>query len=232
VTGDEDLIRLIDERIRLAKRATRAVGTVVTRDTTGSGAMVKFDQADTPMPVRVAGGVFAQPEDRVLLDLYGSDWVVTNSFSSAAFGEASRFYVGLTSAAGPITSSSFNDLQEVVPVTFTKFHDLTYVLVTASYGGYVDAVNTEAEWAVRFTPTEAGTGYTAADITVGSIFFNTASEHLNQSQQRRKTDIPAGTYTVSMRWRRVGGTGNLRANADDCYTMSFDERVRASTPIL
>lgn len=231
---DENLIRLIREQIRLSQQATRAVGTVVTRDTTGTGAMVKFDHAETPTPVLVGGNVFCQPEDRVLLDLYGSDWVVTTSFSSAAFGEASRFYAGLGAPMTALTTTGgFVDFTEVAPVTFTKLHDLTFVLITASYGGYTDtAANTEAEWAVRFTPTEAGSSYTASDITVGSIFFNNISEHLNQSQQRRKTDIPAGTYTVSMRWRRVGGTGNVRANADDCYTMSLDERVRASSPIL
>jgi hypothetical protein len=227
----EDL-GIIDQRIRASQRKTEAMGTVISRDTTGPGAMVRHDGASTPTPALVPGSVFCQPGDWVTLNLYGTQWVVSNSFSSAAFGEASRFYVGLPSAAGPITSGSFNDLQEVSPITFTKLHDLTFVLISASYGGYVDAVNTEAEWAVRLVQTEGSTPYTAADISVGSIFYNTSGEHLNQTQSRRKTDIPAGTYTVSMRWRRVGGTGNLRANTDDCYTMALDERVRASTPVL
>lgn len=228
----DDQIAMVDERIRAASKTTRAYGTVVTRDTTGPGATVRQDGALTPTPALCAGSVFCQPGDWVTLDLYGTQWVITNSFSGPGFGEASKYLTGLGATTGGLTSATFVDLSEVGTSTFNKFYDNTFVRIGATVSGYSDAVNTNAEWAVRLTPVEGGSSYTPADLTVAQIFFNLATLHTSVYATRRVLDVPAGSYTVSMRWRRSSGAGAVRSSADDTYALELDERVRASAPIL
>lgn len=225
--------RRVDQRIRLASSREKTSGTVVSRDTTGPKAMVRFDGATVAVPVKVAGSVYVQAGDRCLLDRYGtSDWIVTNSFGASSFGEASRSLDGLSIATGSLTSATFVDLTEFGTVSFDKAFDLTFVRVQVNSACFVSAVPTRILWAVRFTPTAGGIGYTPTDISVGGMNFNTASQHQAYTGMRRIISIPSGSYTVSLRWRRASGTGNAVADTNDSYAVELDERVRASVPIL
>lgn len=232
--GDDELIRLIDQRIRLARVQDRATGTVVSRDTTGPGCMVMFDGATVATPAKVSGTTFVQPGDRCMLDKYGtSDWLVTNSFNASSFGEGSRTIDGLSGTTAAMTSSSFVDIAEYGSFTFSKAFDLTLVHVQGMMAGFVTtAVPTRVIWAVRLTPITGGVGYTPTDTVIGSLNFNTVSQHQAVAGMRRLNNVPAGTYTVTFRWRRSSGTGNVFADANDTYGLQTDERVRAVTPIL
>ncbi len=233
MTPEEEEIARIDRRIRLSQRKTRAMGTVVSRDTTGPAATVRHDDADTPTPALVPGSVFCQPGDWVTLDLYGTQWVVSNSFSGPGFGEASKRLNGLGSTTGDLTSGSFVDLSEFGSFQFDKLFDNTFVQFTALYSAYLNTgTNTKVEWAVRLTPIAGGVGYTPSDLTVGSLMLNPTLTHLSQTTERRSIGIPAGSYTVSLRWRRESGTGTPRADGGDSYYVGLDERVRAGAPVL
>jgi hypothetical protein len=232
VTPEEEEIARIDARIRFQAKRTRAMGTVVSRATSGPAAMVRLDSADTPIPVLCPGSVFCQPGDWVTVDLYGTQWVITNSFTGPGFGEASKFLIGLPLTTGALSSASYLDLSEFPAFSFTKFFDNTFVAIKASYSAYVTTGNTEVEWAVRLAQTSGDTPYASADISMSGIFFNNATEHLSKSMEKRMLGIPAGTYTVTLRWRRAGGSGTAIANADDGYSVELDERVRAGAPVL
>lgn len=232
--GDEDLIKLVDQRIRLAQTKTRATGTVVSRDTTGSKAMVLFDGATTATPAKVTGTTFVAPGDRCLLDRYGSsDWVVTNSWAALTFGEANRAVDSLSGTTGPQTSAAYTDLSEFGTFSFTKFFDLTFLRISVSAAAYQSTTATaKVGWAVRLTQTAGATPYTPADLSMGAMQLLTQNMHQNYTSYRRLTGVPAGTYTVTLRWRRAGGTGTILADANDSAAVEIDERVRAVTPIL
>jgi hypothetical protein len=233
VSYSADLIRLIDERIALSRRQDRAQGTVVARDTTGPGAMVVFDGSTTPVPVKCAGNVFTNQNDRVLLARHGSDWIVTESFSSNSFGEASKhFSGGLGSTSGNLTSATYVDLTEFGTIQFTKAFDLTYVQAQVTVGGYATAIDTRAAWALRYTPVAGAEGYTPTDITMAIINWDVANVHRGITAMGRVISLPAGTYTVSLRWRRTAGSGNVVANNNDEYAVAVDEHPRANVPIL
>lgn len=229
---DEQQIALIDQRIRVGQRKASATGTIVSRDTTGPGATVLQDGATVATPAKVAGTTFAQPGDRCMLDLYGSDWIVTNSFSSTAFGEANRALDALPSTATGPTSTAFIDLVEFGTFVFTKNFDNTFVRMQVQVQAFVTTAIAKPFWGLRLTPTSGGVGYTPADISMGGLQINALSTHITYTSMRRITGIPAGTYTVSLRWRRVSGTGTISADTNDAYAVELDERVRASSPIL
>lgn len=228
----EDL-RVVDERIRVARVKTRAMGTVISRETAGPNAMVLHDDATTPVPALCPGSVFCQPGDWVTVELYGTQWVITNSFSGPGFGEASRRLNGLGSTTGDLTSGSFVDLSEFGSFQFDKLFDNTFVQINALCSAYLNTgTNTKVEWAVRFTPIAGGIGYTPTDLSVGSLMFNPTLTHLSFRPERRTIGIPAGSYTVSLRWRRESGSGTPRADGGDSYYVGLDERVRAGAPVL
>jgi hypothetical protein len=231
VTVNEDQIRMIDQRIQQHHVRTWSVGTVVTRDTTGSGATVQMDGSAIASPVKCAGSVFCQPGDRVTLHRYGSDWVITNTFAAPGFGAADRYLDGLASATAALTSSAFIDLVEFGTFEFTKFHDWTSVRVGLACGAYTSAVPGKAIWAVRLTAITGGIGHTPSDLTLTQIYFNQASTHTYGSGFRRLTGIPAGTYTVSLRWRRQSGSGNIWSDTANTYSMELDERVPSASTV-
>lgn len=225
---------IIDQRIRLAQSRSRSAGTVVSRDTTGSRAMILFDGATVATPAKVTGSTFVAQGFRCLLDRYGSDWVVTNAWAATTFGEANQAVDSLSALTGGNTSATFQDLNEFGTFTFTKFFDLTFLRVAISVGAFAGAgtAAARANWAVRFTPVAGGAGYTPADLSLGGILINQLATHVSYSSWRRVTNVPSGTYTVGLRWRRLSGTGTLFADTNDSFAVEVDERVRTLTPIL
>lgn len=233
----DDQLELIDQRIRLSQRKTSANGTVVTRDTTGPGCTVLHDGASVATPAKVLGSVFANVGDRVVLDLYGSDWLVTGSFTALAFGEGNRAVDGLPSATGAMSSATFVDLTEYGSFSFSKAYDNTFVRVGLTASCFTSVAGTRVAWAVRVVQTAGNTTYGATDLTMGGFVMNAATSHTSVTKFKRYLGladggIPAGTYTVSLRWRRVSGTGTITADTNDEFAIELDERVRALAPIL
>jgi hypothetical protein len=233
MTLDQSLIQMMDDRIRLHDQATSLMGTVVTRDTSGTGATVLFDGSIVAAPVKCMGHVHCRPGDRVALSLHGSDWLIYGSFSGPGYGEASSAIDGLPSTTGGLTSSSFTDLTEFGTFVFTKFYDNTFVRMGMSVGAYVTtAGDTRVAWGLRLSPTSGAVGYTATDYRIVYAFFHNTTVHQSASGMWRNLSIPAGTYTVSARWRRASGSGTIFADANDYYSVELDERIRAGSPIL
>lgn len=231
---EDDLITVMDQRIRAAMKADQLFGTVVTRASAGPAATVQLDGSTVPIPVKCLGHVFCQPQDRVGLIRWGSDWLIVGSYSGPGFGEASRTIDSLSAATGQLTSSTFVDLTEFGTLTFTKFYDNTYVDTQMSYGGFLfsGGTNTRIAYGLRFAIVNGGAGYIEQDYRLGYIFYNVSVNHQNGAGRLRILGIPAGTYTVSVRWRRSSGTGSGGADQNDFFAVGINECVRASAPIL
>jgi hypothetical protein len=228
----DDTIALVDQRIRLHDKQERATGTVVSRATIGPAAAVLFDGSTTPMPVKVLGHVFCQPGDRVALDRYGSDWLITGSFSGPGFGEATAYQSGLPSPTGALTSSTYVDLVEFGTMTFTKYHDNTFIRVALDAGAYSSVAVQTLEIGARLTAQTGGAGYTPTDYVIIHRFFSSATIHQPMHGAVRVTGVPAGTYTVTLRWKKISGSGNFVADQNDSFALEMDERVRSSAPNL
>jgi hypothetical protein len=228
---DDNLIRLIDQRIRAAQQTNRATGTCVTRATTGPSADVIFDGSTVAMPVKVAGNVFVQPGFRCLLDKYGSDWVVTNAWSALGMGEASKAQFG-PSGGNNTNSATFIDQTDITPFQFNKMFDATYVRAAMYVTCYTDVDGTAGRFAFRFNPLDSGSTYTPVDYDMVFIKLENGNGHQPGYHNYRIVGLPAGSYSVQLRWRRQAGTGTVRIDGNDIFVFELDEGVRANTPFL
>jgi hypothetical protein len=228
---DENLIALVDQRLRAHQQTTQAQGTCVDRAHTGPGANVLFDGSTVAMPVKVLGTVFMQQNDRCVLTKHGSDWVVTGAWAALGLGEASHSEFG-QSPSDTTTSSSYVDCGQIGSFIFTKIYDGTYVRFATSAGCYTTATATTVHFALRLTPTDPLNPYAATDHSTSFIYFNTASQHMSHYGTVRSPDVPHGGYTVQLRWRRGSGSGTLTMDAGDSFHIEVDEGVRQLTPFL
>lgn len=79
-TFDADLVALVDQRIRSNQYATSAVGVVASRSSVADADVV-FDGSQGAIPVKIAADVIADEGDRVLLNRFGSWWVIVGSMA-------------------------------------------------------------------------------------------------------------------------------------------------------
>jgi hypothetical protein len=232
VAFDQALIDLVDQRIRLATARDRAIGTCVSRDTTGPGADVIFDGSNVAMPVKALASAFLRPGDRCLLERFGPEWIVTGSFTSMGLGDASQATVGPVAGTGPLSSSSYVDVAEVPPFTFDKAFDNTLVRLALVGTCYLQTTaGAGMNFGMRLTSL-TDNGFTATDYTVASLFFDNINTHMTVAGMARTSAPPAGRYSVQLRWRRVSGSGTFKMDGNDRVVMEVDEDVRMTAPVL
>jgi hypothetical protein len=228
----DDMIRLIDQRIRVSGQQTRAAGTCVDRAAVGPDANVVFDGSTVAMPVKVLGTVFLQPGNRCVLDKYGSDWVVTGSWSAVGLGEASSLQLGPVGGSTVLSSGGLVDLTEIAPITFSKIYDNTFTEMHLTAGCFATVANTRVRFAFRLTAQDPGSSFPATDYNLSYEHFNVTGQHLSFHAMTRALNVPAGSYTVQVRWRRTTATGTFQCDDGDQFAFSLDERIRFSSPFL
>jgi hypothetical protein len=228
---DQDLIALIDQRIRAAQQMTRAAGTCVDRATTGPDANVIFDGSTVAMPVKVLGSVFLQNGDRCVLEKFGSNWVVTGSWAAVGLGGASLNQACQTPGIST-TSSTYSDVSQISGFTFTKLFDETFVRIGMTTSCFSTATSTRARFAMLLTPDDSSSTYVPTDYATTQMHFNVANQHMSAYGLTRRFDIPAGTYTCQTRWRRISGTGSISADDADLFHLEVDEQVSQSARFL
>lgn len=227
-TWEQGLIDMVDERIQLSKRRTVAYGTVQTRDTTGPGATVVFDGTTIAMPVKVPGHVHVLENDRVMLLLGETTWVIVGSFNRRLMAEAFLKISG-PGGGGTTTSASFVDMPSTPTIAFNKRYDLTAVRIALKAAVSSSAVATVVETAVRVygaPGTLTASTYTAADNSLDLTALNVANVHTLMYGTYRDINMPAGTYYIGARWRRVSGGGTLSVDQNDIMHLEADEIYR------
>ena len=225
-------VALIDQRIRAHAQTTEAWGTCQARDATGPGAKVTFDGSTLGVDVIVAGHVMLRPGMRCTLNRYGSEWVVTNGFATPVLGRASMV---VFSGSETTTSSSFADLTSIAPLAFTKLHSGTLADIDLTVSAFSTAAGgTTARWALRFTQIDGDAPYTPADLTINYLWFSIADTRFSQTTRFTSAEvIPAGSYSVQVRWRRASGSGTVtNVASNDHYSLTLAEVVSPSSPYV
>jgi hypothetical protein len=229
LSQDEQLLRLIDSRIEAGRARTEAFGTCVSRNGSGSVGYVIFDGSQTPVPVKVAGYVVLRPAMRCMLAKFGTVWVVVGTFAAPALGRASLF--AFCSGAQTTVLGSFADHPGLSAFTFTKYHDNTIIDTTIAVSGFSTAVSTACRWALRFTQTSGDIAYTPADLGANQIYWSTANVRQYATVSYDNTAaIPAGVYSVRLRWRRDTGSGTVTNSSDDLYSVRMREFFSDASP--
>jgi hypothetical protein len=124
---------------------------------------------------------------------------------------------GINNATGSGTNAttSYANLPGTSSFQFIKRFADTRVRVDIQTSFFSTAVTTSARFAALINGT---------DYDVAQQFVNPANTHIPVAGHRYITGIPAGTYTVQGRWRRVAGAGTLtQAAADNWLSLSAKE---------
>lgn len=222
---EEGIVRLVDARIAKAQLTWSGRGTVVQRDSIGPGATVVFDGDAIAMPVKVLGHVICFQNDRVALMRVADTWVVVGTFSRNGLSGGWSRQTG-PNPAQSTTSTSYSDQPAGVSVRILKRYDETDLRLALSQTLYVSATTTFAAAAIRIAGTAGtvtATTWTAVDLVMNVLRFDVASAHLPISGFARQSGMPAGDYTLTARWRRTSGTGNVTTDQNDFVMIEADE---------
>lgn len=212
---NSETISLIDQRIRAARDVDRAVGTVASVDASLLRAAVTFDGSALAVPVKMAGGVNAQAGDRVALNRYGSDWVITATFAVRWPDDQG---INVQMPVGTTTSATFVGLPGSPLFMFTKRWTPTRVRIDAHMQAYSTINTTTVVLGCRFNLAGVDT-----DVHVVRWYWSEAFVHTSFSGTVRHAGLVAGTYTITPVWARWSGGGTLSTNADDWLSFSVAE---------
>lgn len=209
---DAALVALIDERIRLAARVSRQNGTVVGME--ALDVLVAFDGDPTPAACKYVKGLGLIPGMRVLVELFGSQWIVTQAFGG--------YWPRVSGDPGDILNIS-NTAAAVgsTPVGPTFYAPVSgSVWVTVS--GYLEQANagnnTYLSWQIRTGEDYASgtnTVYTfdfERGLTAGAAVVTGGSAKSNGSHVHKATGLtPMDPYTLRLgHWVSPAGAGTVR----------------------
>jgi hypothetical protein len=215
---DLDILAAIDARVRQGERDILAFGTVASVDS-DNDVTVTFDGSAASIPCKNFGNVLTIAGDRVGLAKIGKWWTVVGEMErrwpATAAGQASGPGGGLSTASG-----SYSDTPGLVTLTITKRYDDTQLYVVMAIDTYVSVNGTQFEYGVQI----AGVAMAAADYRMGAYLQNFANDHRAITDFRCISGLPADTYTIKSRWKRLAGTGNVtQDNSSD--TSLFAQEV-------
>lgn len=216
---DQALVDLIDQRIYAAAVTDTAVGSIADVDAALLRATAVLDGSTVAVPVKVAGNLNPVAGDRVLLQRFGSDWVVTDVFAHRALRTVA-YPAASTAGSGTTTSASFVVISGLPTLTLTKrWSNPTGILVSVGAASYSTGVPNEAEFGVKLTG-PAG----AADTLVCGANHQTANVHFAcHGIVLTASGLGAGSYTAEIVVRRSAGSSTVTINSDDYFTMSLTE---------
>jgi len=207
----DQLLNIIDQRIRAHAERITAMGTVQSRDPDGVRAMVTLDGSTVAVPVKVIAGLRVLPDDRVGLVRFGSDWVVAISFgvAAASANEASLEIINAT----PTTFTAANTNLAGGSRRVTKDLAATRMRVTIHGSAFRSVAS--------YSRLTYGVDIGGVKYDVGTFGFSSQNVRQTFGMHRTIDPIPAGEYTVQVYGR--GSVSGIDVAADDSWSMRWEE---------
>lgn len=200
MTYNDVQLDVIDQRVRAAAGLNTTTGTMVSRDPNSNNGTALFDGSSVAVPVKVLPHTWARAGDRVTLDRYGSDWVVTGSFGTGMPNEDTVTF----NWSDTTTSGSVADIGGTTGFKFVKERGgaATALWVEMNRGTLV--VNPGSTTVAVLGVWVDGAGYDVVGITL-----ITNNVHIPFSGALYIAGLGAGTWPVQPVWRRTSGTGTV-----------------------
>lgn len=208
---NDELLRLIDQRIASAVSQPTRMGTVSDRQQ-NNRAMVVLDGSSQAVPVKVFANAHVLEGDRVGLVKFGSEWVVIGGFTPRQFGGIKQFQN--TAPSGSTTSTVHTPMNQG-SVTFRKLYSSTRIWVSADISAYTNGAT--------HVYLSLGLNLIAPSYNVIWPFIHrdlvNALEHDTFSVAKPipgTESVPPGEYTAQPVWRVAsGGGGSVNVDAGD-----------------
>lgn len=215
-------IQLIDDRIDQARTRFEKMGTVVGRDGTGPGCAVILDgSSGVPSPVKCFENVIVANGDRVGLIKYEGEWVVTGNYTLRTLADG-VFAFDFTSSTN-MTSATYVDMASSPALSITKMRDVTNLRLHIDLSCWTSVANTSVRVGLHV---QSEDGSVSFDQDMRLFTMNTASKHdMISATRQTSATLPAGNYTITGRWFRFGGTGNVTTDTSDAVQIEAREVV-------
>lgn len=212
----DDLAGYVDQRIARAAPHNIHMGTVQSKWDGSIFTTVTFDGSNISVPVKTFQ--FVTTGDRVGMVKFGSDWVVVGAFDvdfPQMVGNSAFATVGSTS------STTFVDFPGPIDVVLTKKYDFTNVFVHIDVSHFIDPnqdIGCVFGVAVIDPVPAVAADYTTHKLHVKPVLTHSGSSGLAGIAA---SVMPAGVYTLRMRWRKSAGgpAGNCHVDTNDHVSM-------------
>jgi hypothetical protein len=213
-------VALIDDRIIQAQTRFEKMGTVVGRDGTGPGCEVILDgSSGVPSPVKCFENVIVVAGDRVGLIKYEGEWIVTGNYTLRTLADE-VFSFDFTSSVNN-TSATYVDMPSSPAVSLTKMRDTTNLRLHVDFSCWTSVAATSVKVGLHVQSADASVTF---DQDMRLFTLNTAAKHdMVTATRQTAATLPAGGYTVTGRWLRFGGTGNLTTDTSDSVQIEVRE---------
>ena len=104
-------------------------------------------------------------------------------------------------------------------MTFTKVRDTSRMVFSALASSYVSAAGVIINLYISLS----ASNYTSADSPIALFYFNAGATHNSYGGHINWDNLPAGIYTMKLRWAGTGGAGNMQCDANDWFTILATE---------
>jgi hypothetical protein len=218
MTSPLDQINIIRAAMAGERSRERGKGTLISFSPSSLDGTATLDPDPTPMPVKITGSARCLPGDRVILFLIDRVWWVLGVEPRREF--TTQFFTGVfANPDDTTTSATYVDMGTGPHGTLVKLYTDTTVLVSVGYALFVLTTTARAQFGVNIN---------GVDYDVKKFAFNIVSMHSALQGTAVITGLPAGTYPVTLRWKRPNtgfGAGVLHANDDDQWTLEMTEQT-------
>lgn len=214
----EPFVRLVPKLAEQAAQAvipyTSDVGSVSTVDAATLRCTVTIDGSGVPMEcILAAHTMLAQVNDRVGIQLFGSQWVVMVILNTArGLGEMAVTDLAI---ADTYAGGSFASIAGVSTGTITRYRSTTRIVCGLSCTWFSTAINTGAEFALRFS--QGGFSFTktlAREQKTPASSRSGATSGWGEIASSSLSGV-TGAITVTLQWRLFTGGGTLSVDSND-----------------
>lgn len=169
------------------------------------------DATATIAGVPMLNGVVVANGDTVWVLRSAGILLVVGAIGPSLLMAPSHIFFG-TFSSGFTNSSSFVTMPGTPSRTVTKLRADTVFNLVGRWSAYKTVNPGTVDLAMNFN---------GADYWIGRFFFNTLGQHNEMAVVGNLGGAPAGTYTVTLKWRT--GTGDVSVDSNDLWHIALTE---------
>lgn len=210
---------LAEETVDRAKISDRNTGTVQSVDATAMTAQVRFaDGSAGSITCQVPSHVVCVANDRVAVDLYGSQWVVTATLGVLRGLGEGGVSQGASSGTAPV--GSWGNLPGTPAFTFTKVWAGSRVFWQTSVGCFTTVLGSTIQFGITYNG--GSTTIKTGQYTFANNGGDPALDAHDSTWWTYETGLAAGTYTVRLRWQ---SDANVQSTSADDWVSGRGKEV-------
>jgi hypothetical protein len=209
---------LVEQAHRLGLTWDLRPATINSVDTTSNLVFATYDGDAESIPmINLKGSIVAGERVMAMFVPPQGNYIIgTNVSSTTVLGENGINTPGPAGGLGT-TSATFVNMGAALTFSFTKKLTNTRVVAELDGAGYSTVASSKAQYGCSVS--------SVGDFALADFFFNEANTHRSWSgfNYLAAGSIPAGTYTIVGRFRRLSGAGTITIDDNDRFSLGLRE---------